>query len=251
MKIVTWNCNGALRRKLDCLDKLDADLYVIQECENPNESTKQFKEWASSYLWAGSNKNKGIGVFSKKGVLIERLNWHRKFKLSGAPTGSKSATWHTEDLKEFLSFRVNDNFNAVATWTKQSRGGTFGYAGQLWKYLQSHGKDIKAGECILLGDLNSNIRWDRPDRWWNHSDNVQILDSLGLQSIYHRQMGVEQGAEIDPTFYLYRHRDKAYHIDYVFASASLLEKCTIYCHDPDYWLQFSDHIPLEVKLSEE
>jgi exonuclease III len=248
MKIVTWNCNGAIRKKLDYINELDADLYVIQECENPETSTKTLQKWATSYLWSGGNKNKGIGVFAMNDLKLEKLNWQRKFKLPGAPSDSVSATWNTADLKEFLPFRVNNQFNAVAAWTKQSPGGTFGYAGQLWKYLQSHGKDIKVGECMLLGDLNSNIRWDRPDRWWNHSDNVKILDSLGLKSIYHEHSGLKQGSETEPTFYMYRHKDKSYHIDYVFASESLCKRCRMIYHDPDHWLQFSDHIPLEVNL---
>lgn len=249
MKIVTWNCNGALRKKLEPLEKLDADLYVIQECENPDASTKSLKNWPDSYLWSGSSKNKGIGVFSKNGVQIKKLPWQREFKLPGAPANSESASWHTNDLKEFLAFRVNNQFNAVAAWTKQSHGGTFGYAGQLWKYLQSHSKDIKDGECVLLGDLNSNIQWDRPDRWWNHSDNVKILDSLGLKSLYHEQYNLDQGEETDPTFYMYRHKNKPYHIDYIFASKMLCYNSKVKCHDPEYWLQFSDHLPLEVKLS--
>jgi len=249
MKIVTWNCNGALRNKLDCLNELDADLYVIQECENPNKSTKLFQKWAGSFLWVGENPNRGIGVFAKNDLIIQKLNWRRKYTLPGAPKGSESATWRTEDLKEFLPFRVNDQFNALAVWTKQSPGGTFSYAGQLWKYLQSHGKNIKADDCILLGDLNSHVRFDRQGRWWNHSDNVRILNALGLKSVYHEQFGLAQGAEEDPTFYMYRHKDRPYHMDYIFASNVLCQRSTMTCHDPDDWLRYSDHIPLEVTIS--
>ena len=250
MKIVTWNCNGALRKKLHCLNEINADLYVIQECENPETSTQALREWADSFLWSGATKNKGIGIFAMNGLHVQKLNWQRKFTLPGAPANSASATWNTEDLKEFLPFRIDNKFNAVAVWTKQSAGGTFGYAGQLWKYLQSHGSDIKDGECLLIGDLNSNVRWDRPDRWWNHSDNVQILDGMGLKSMYHEQEGLEQGSEKQPTFFLYRHKDRSYHIDYVFSSDGLREGSNLICHEPEHWLQFSDHVPLEIQLSE-
>lgn len=249
MKIVTWNCNGGLRKKLKPLDALGADLCVIQECEDPSQSTKSFGDWAGDYLWCGGGKNKGIGIFARNGNKIQRLSWEKYFTMLGSdPKDAESASWHTKELKEFLPVRVNDSFNMLAIWTKQSEGGTFGYAGQLWRYLQSHQNDIKNEDCLILGDLNSNIRWDRPDRWWNHSDNVRILKNLGLQSLYHHTKGVEQGDEPDPTFYMYRKKDRAYHIDYIFASKALMCNYQFRCHKGEEWLEYSDHVPLEVTL---
>lgn len=67
MKIVSWNCNGALRKKFAQLCKLNADIYVIQECEDPAQcSDMTYKAWAENYLWIGKSKNKGLGVFAKK-----------------------------------------------------------------------------------------------------------------------------------------------------------------------------------------
>ena len=43
MKIITWNCNGAFRKKYDFLNNFDWDIAVIQECENPAEN-KEFQK---------------------------------------------------------------------------------------------------------------------------------------------------------------------------------------------------------------
>ena len=121
MKIVTWNCNGAFRKKFERLIHIDADIYIIQECEDPEKCYDQaYKNWASNYLWIGNNKNSGLGVFAKEGVLLKLLNWES--------TG----------LQSFLPFTANDKFTILADWTKQANSPTFQYIGQLWKYLQTH-----------------------------------------------------------------------------------------------------------------
>ena len=58
MKIVTWNCNGAFRKKFREIEKIRADIYIIQECENPEFVIGEFKEWATNYRWVGTNKNR-------------------------------------------------------------------------------------------------------------------------------------------------------------------------------------------------
>jgi exonuclease III len=58
MKILTWNCNGAFWKKFEELSLLDADILVIQECENPKEcSHLAYKKWVNNFLWIGENKN--------------------------------------------------------------------------------------------------------------------------------------------------------------------------------------------------
>ena len=69
MKIITWNCNGAFRKKYDFLNNFDWDIAVIQECENPaeNKEFQKIMERCDSlkyFQWIGENKNKGLAVFS-------------------------------------------------------------------------------------------------------------------------------------------------------------------------------------------
>ena len=227
MKILTWNCNGALRRKFNFLKQFDADILIIQECENPGVTLdKNYKEWAKNYLWAGENNNKGLGIFAGDRIIMKILNWK------------------TDGLKYFIACKINNDFNLLGTWCHGANIRTFGYIGQLWKYLQLHKK--KLNKCLIAGDFNSNVIWDKRDRWWNHGDVVKELKELKIESLYHKyNEAEEEGKESQPTFYLHRDLKKPYHIDYVFASDGFFESLKLVSiGQPEKWIGLSDHMPV-------
>jgi exonuclease III len=112
MRIFTWNCNGALRKKTHLIDSVDADLVIVQECEDPGQSTNAYLQWANNYIWFGDNKNKGIGVFSRKRYRFRSLE--------------------IDDYgnKLMLPFRFSENETALAVWTKRGDKLTRPYIGQ-------------------------------------------------------------------------------------------------------------------------
>ena len=226
MKILTWNCNGALRKKFVHLNVFTADIVVAQECEDPSRSGDNvYKEWAGNHLWTGENKNKGLGIFAKENIKLEKLNWD------------------SNSLKYFIPCKVNNDFKIVGAWCHGANSPTFGYIGQLWKFLQLH--KSKLGKCIIAGDFNSNVIWDKWDRWWNHSDVVRELGELKIQSLYHKHFSEKQGKETQPTFYMHRNQRKPYHIDYIFGSteiAKAVKSFAIGKRKP--WLEISDHMPV-------
>lgn len=234
MKIVSWNCNGALRNKFATLNEIKADIYIVQECENPTlTNSPEYKKWSKNHLWLGDNKNKGIGIFAKQSIKLDRLPWTNEYKD------------HT--VKHFLPCRVNSNFDLLAVWTHKNNSPNFGYIGQFWKYLQVNSNKFE--NIIIAGDFNSNVIWDQWDRWWNHSDVVKQLRNQGIESLYHLNSGELQGKETKPTFFLQRKLEKPYHIDYFFGSKKFqkeLSQLTI--GNIEKWLEISDHLPLTAEF---
>lgn len=81
MKIVSWNANGKFREKFRKILALNADIYVIQECENP--ATCKDAEYHTLFeksLWVGDLPYKGLMVYS--------LNPSFKLELIGNKTNS-------------------------------------------------------------------------------------------------------------------------------------------------------------------
>ena len=248
MKIVTWNCNGALRNKLEMVNKLNADILIIQECENPKYSTNKYKKWAGdNYLWIGDNKNKGIGIFPKNILSIEKLEWNGKFTLKGVRSKSQLTSWITSDLKLFLPFILNQKYKILAVWTKGKKGEQFNYIGQLWKYLQIHCSELNEENTIILGDFNSNQKWDkqkRSDAWWNHTSVVEELKELELQSLYHFKNNELHGSETIGTYFHHKKENQVHHIDYIFTTNNLLSNSKIEIGLYKNWIEISDHVPL-------
>ena len=75
---------------------------------------------------------------------------------------------------------------------------------------------------------------------------VRMMAEVGLVSAWHEAQGEEQGRESVPTFYLHRHLDRPYHIDYAFVAPQRLLSCTI---AQDEAFACSDHRPLVLDLS--
>jgi hypothetical protein len=142
MRIVSWSCNGALRKKgkLEKLRELRADVYVIQECEDPDRATDStYTEWASGSLWDGgnkNNKNKGLGVFTS-GLRLARLDWP------------------ANGLELFIPLTVN-HLTILALWARHGDSHRFRHIGQVWRYLQAHGDKLPRNNSIVVGDFNSN-----------------------------------------------------------------------------------------------
>jgi len=223
----------SFRTKAETILKFNPDILVVPECEHPDKL--KFKDNVikpTDVLWFGANKNKGLGIFSYcdfKFTLLEAYNPDYKLVIP------------------ISAYKKKTRINLYAIWANNPADREGQYVTQIWKAINYYESLLTNKKVILIGDFNSNTIWDKPRRVGNHSTVVGFLKNRGIQSAYHRHFKRKQGKEEHPTFYLYRQKEKSYHIDYCFASKDLIRKLQsveIGCFED--WSIHSDHVPVIV-----
>lgn len=235
MKLVSWNCQGAFRKKADFILSLKPDILVVQECEFQNKlvfspTTRQ----PNDILWIGDNQNKGLGVFSYCDY---------RFKIHD---------FYNPEFKVIVPVLVTNeqhSFTLFAIWANNPLDKDNRYIEQVWKAINYYDSFLNK-EIIMIGDFNSNKIWDKLHRNGNHSEVVHRLFDKKIISVYHKHLGEEQGMEKTPTFFLQRNKNKPYHIDYCFASEDLFDKLiNLEIGTYDNWIEYSDHSPLTFEFN--
>lgn len=223
----------AYRKKAGMILKYKPDIVVVPECGHPDKLKFDSRtKLPTDIVWFGQNPNKGLGVFSYSDF---RFQLHKD---------------HNPNFKTILPISVTggeSDFKLFAVWANNPGDKDGVYVTQVWKALHYYDHLISENNTILAGDFNSNTVWDKPRREGNHSTVVEKLAAKKIISTYHQFRNQKQGNEKNPTYYLYRHSDKPYHLDYCFASfdfAKRLTKVEIGSHRK--WSAFSDHVPLMV-----
>lgn len=235
MRLITWNCQGAFRKKADIILTQRPDILVVQECEHPDKLVfNSTTLLPNAFLWFGDNKHKGLGVFSYSDFKFQLLEGHN------------------EDLKIITPISVTGgqlDFTLFAIWANNRNDPDGQYIEQVWKAVNHYDKHLKGSRTILIGDFNSNKIWDRHHRTANHSAVVDTLAEKNIFSVYHKFLVQEQGKEDHPTFFLQRNKDKPYHIDYCFTSTDLYDKVkNIEIGKYENWITHSDHTPLIINF---
>jgi len=244
MRLVAWNCNMALHRKLDALRRLEPDIAVISECACPERlrALGALDAITDDPIWVGDNPTKGLAVLAFNGY---RVSLAREF----FPTLRHLAPVHVTGPT---------TFNLLGVWAQNISGGNTRkrQAGPLRRGLGKYRSFLTAVPAIVAGDLNNNVIWHKPGYRINHGISVSILESYGLVSAYHARTGEEQGKETAPTLY-WRDRKKdgpTYHIDYVFLPRGWVERVRDFeIGTFEEWCgaKLSDHVPVVVEVAVE
>lgn len=232
MKIITWNANSHFSEKFPAILEEDADIYVIQECENPKiVNSKEYDEFAFNYYWVGENQYYGLGIFAKDNVKLELVDLDDK------------------GLRYFIPVCVNDDFNLLGVWTNPDMEGNkvIHYPKEITKYYEEH-KDsgFFNEDMIVCGDFNCDVRLADKCHGKNVLEMAEKLSEKGLVDAYHYLNCELQGEESIATFYWYRKLDKPFHLDHVFSSPGKVKDLQI--GDADKWLKLSDHMPLTFEI---
>lgn len=235
MRLITWNCQGAFRKKADAILKYQPDVLLIQECEHPERLLSNSSiNLATNVLWFGENRHKGLCVFSFNNYRLQVLDIYK------------------EDFKIVSPIAVTgDGFilTLIAIWANNRSDMDGRYVEQIWKAINHYDDILNGNGIILAGDFNSNTIWDKEHKKGSHSSVVEKLLAKNIHSIYHKHLNQLQGQEEHPTFFLHRNRNKPYHLDYCFASAALYNKIESFeIGLYDQWASFSDHVPLIVNF---
>lgn len=232
MKILSWNCCKNFRNKCDLIIKLDPDIIIIQECENPksNKYPKKFMEYMPYYLWIGDRNFQGLGIFSKKKIT--------------------NNNWDDGGNKYLISCNVNDEFNLIGVWCKEDKVLKKNYIVQLCNYLMINQEAIKRSKCIIAGDLNSFHDYKcRPIEYMHTTVMDRLNHDFKVKSLYHHYNGIDHGNETEYTFYMRKNKEKYYHVDYMLGCKCFYESISnIEIGKYDDWIKFSDHMPLLLEV---
>lgn len=227
MRIITWNCNQALGRKIAPLLELKPDVAVVQECARDLVPPEGY-----TFGWHGVNPKKGLGVLAK-GPITPLAH----------PVCDKSAYF-------FPVYLPNLDLRLLAVWAFNQRVEQFDppRTGMALDVLDDLKDWLVYGRSIVAGDFNNNATWDKPGKPNRFTDIATKLNTLGFLSAYHEQSGEVLGAETTMTHFWRKSPDAPYHIDYCFVNRSL---ATSSVHIPAFqsWRNLSDHVPVVVDIS--
>ncbi len=233
MKIISWNCNMAFRKKFQPVAALHPDLLIVIECESEDKLKPALEEIDyKEIIWVGDNLHKGIAIIRFGEFTIRPLHPYNR------------------EYKYILPYQLvgKTSINLFVIWAMPYKNSpTKSYVGQIWRAI-NHYEEALETPTILIGDFNSNAIWDTSRKTGNHSAMVQFLSNYQIKSLYHLQTRELPGKETRPTQYMYRHQEKPYHLDYCFSSTSLITQSTkIIVGKYSDWIDYSDHMPIIVE----
>ena len=148
LRIVTWNINCNQKNREKCfskklkriVDETKADVYVIQECPNPETEDIDFLKDLNLQIPCRSGKDYGVAIFVKEDWTIQR---------------NPETEMAYEYYVSCCISKNNKKMNILGIWAHLMEGKD--YPTKLCEFLDDQ-KEIIDHNCIIAGDLNLDIR---------------------------------------------------------------------------------------------
>jgi exodeoxyribonuclease-3 len=235
LRFLTWNCQGAFRKKYSLVADLTPDIAVIQECEHPDRIPWKQGHAPSASLWFGSKPTKGLGIFSWTNLSFQTVeNYDPSIRYC---------------IPILVTFPFQ--FQIIAVWAMDHKDDSHSYSGQVYQAIGIYREFIQTVDTVIIGDFNSSQNTTPKSRLGNHITVTQDLHDLWLVSAYHQHFFERQGKESRWTYFKGRKTEKKTHIDYAFIPSRWIRRlANVTVGDPKIWLALSDHCPIVVDFKE-
>ena len=232
MRILVWNINMAVHKKIALLQQLAPDLAILPECASPEVIVAKCPEFTfTDVQWVERSRHKGLVVFSFGDV---RLTRSPMFDLR---------------FEVFLPLRVTGpiQFHLLAVWALNFHPAS---DVTLPDALRFYRRFLSRCDAVVAGDFNNSVFWDRPGKRTNFVGIATFLSKLGLTSAYHAVTGESFAQERHSTLWFLKRPHQSYHIDYCFVPRSWLSPpATVWVGQHQEWLMHSDHAPLVITIN--
>jgi exonuclease III len=229
LRIVTWNCNMALRLKFDRLRSLRPDVAVVQECADPDAAGKGWHPDCTSYDWIGFNPDKGLGIFTFGDLALTRH-----------PSYSETYALY---LPEVVSGRCR--FNLLGLWTADPRKIPAGATHDPAAALQYYRSFLAAEPSIVAGDFNRLPQQMSVRRNGPGSSVGDVLARAGLINADYAMSHASGQPALRRTHFHQRKFSRGFVVDYIFIPAAQAAHLAAFeVGDPHDWITWSDHVPL-------
>jgi exonuclease III len=243
MRIMTWNCQGGLRRKQTLLDRVGPDIVIVQECSH--DDVKALHK-GTQLLW----ESKQIGPASKKGLGVISLNSTVVIEAILLPTewiALMNSDPGRMDIVIPLEMHAPARVNILAIWSynNRHRPEMHKLRGPVLCALDFMNEWLRMAPALVIGDFNHHPCFDTRGGKNNFLEHKETLETLGMKSLYHDTRQESHGAELLHTHFWTRRN--YYHIDYIFASEQLRKNAVFnimsFQEMRDLGIT-SDHVPL-------
>lgn len=238
MRLITWNCGGGYRNKIDKILDLQPDIAIIQECESLESIRAINKEKVpeKSFRFSERDHNKGVTIFFHTDYEILSIEYYSRIEFV-VP----------------IRIRSSFDFYLFAVWAMQGQGEGCAYTGQVERAVNKFYPDIvKNNPCIFIGDFNSPRIYKPIDKPNIEYSLVKLFENFGISSAYHEHYQEEFGSHTHPTFYQHKKKDMPSMLDYCFASREIISRTkTVEIGRYEDWNEYSDHCPLIIEIEEE